>query len=62
MLVKFNLKMQRKHICEYWRTAAAQILGNSEFWAKPVFKDVSMFLFYSFEKIDIFYFNLKSAW
>ena len=43
-----------------------QILGNSvfwaakEIWAKPVLKEVSMFLV--FEEIDIFYFNLKSAW
>ena len=29
-------------------------------WAKPALKEVSMFLF--FEEIDIFYFNLKSAW
>ena len=31
-----------------------------EIWAKPVLKEVSVFLF--FEEIDIFYFNLKSAW
>ena len=43
--------------------------GNSDFlgaalreiWAKSVFKDVSK-SFYYFEEIDIFHFNLKSAW
>jgi len=32
-----------------------------EIWAKSVFKEVSK-SFYSFEDIDIFHFNLKSAW
>ena len=32
-----------------------------EIWAKSVFKEVSK-LFYYFEEMDIFYFNLKSAW
>ena len=46
----------------------SQILGNSDFLGgkrnlgKPVFKEVSMFLFYYFEEMDIFYFNLKSTW
>ena len=31
-----------------------------EIWAKPVFKEVSMF-FYYLEEIDIFYFILKLA-
>ena len=34
-----------------------------KFWATQIFwvaKEISMFLF--FEEIDIFYFNLKSAW
>ena len=28
MLVKFNLKMQRKHICESWRTNRARVLTD----------------------------------
>ena len=43
---------------KFWAT---QIFwAAKEIWAKPVLKKVSMFLF--FEEIDIFYFNLKSAW
>ena len=43
---------------KFWAT---QIFGAAkEIWAKPVLKEVSVFLF--FEEIDIFYFNLKSAW
>ena len=45
---------------KFWAT---QIFwAAKEIWAKPVLKEVSMFLF--FEEIDIFYFNLtcKSAW
>ena len=34
---------------------------QEKIWAEPVFKDVSMFLYYYFEEINIFYFNLKSA-
>ena len=32
-----------------------------EIWAKSVFKEVSK-SFYYFEEMDIFHFNLKSAW
>ena len=43
---------------KFWAT---QIFWAArEIWAKPVFKEVSV-LFFS-EEIDIFYFNLKSAW
>ena len=43
---------------KFWAT---QIFwAAKEIWAKPVLKEVSVFLF--FEEIDIFYFNLKSAW
>ena len=43
---------------KFWAT---QIFwAAKEICAKPVLKEVSMFLF--FEEIDIFYFNLKSAW
>ena len=36
-----------------------RFFGQQEkIWAKPGFKDVSMF-FYYFEEINIFYFNLK---
>ena len=39
-----------------------RFFGQQEkIWAKPVFKDVSMLLYYYFEEINIFYFNLKSA-
>ena len=40
-----------------------RFFGQQEkIWAKPVFKDVSMFFFnYYFEEINIFFFNLKSA-
>ena len=39
-----------------------RFFGQQEkIWAEPVFKDVSMFLYYYFEEINIFYFNLKSA-
>ena len=31
-----------------------------KFWAKPVLKDISMFLYY-FEEVNISYFNLKLA-
>ena len=35
---------------------------QDKIWAKPVFKDVSMFFFnYYFEEKNIFFFNLKSA-
>ena len=44
--------------CKVWAT---QIFwAEREIWAKPVFKEVSMLFF--FEEIDIFYFNLESAW
>ena len=43
---------------KFW--ASQLFWAAKEIWAKPVFKEVSMFLF--FEEIDIFYFNLKSAW
>ena len=37
-----------------------RFFGQQEkIWAKPVFKDVSMFHY--FEEINIFYFNQKSA-
>ena len=43
---------------KFWTT---QIFwAAKKIWPKPVLKEVSMFLF--FEEIDIFYFNLKSAW
>ena len=32
---------------------------QEKIWAKPGFKDVSMFFFNYFEEINIFYFNLK---
>ena len=39
-----------------------RVFGQQEkIWPEPVFKDVSMFLNYYFEEINIFYFNLKSA-
>ena len=43
---------------KFWATHI--FWAAKEIWAKPVLKEVSMFLF--FEEIDIFYFNLKSAW
>ena len=40
-----------------------RFFGQQEkIWAKPVFKDVSMFYYYYyFEEINIFYFNQRSA-
>ena len=43
---------------KFWATQ--NFWAAKEIWAKPVLKEISMFLF--FEEIDIFYFNLKSAW
>ena len=50
------------------RVGGAVAQSNSDFlgaareiWAKSVFKEVSK-SFYYFEEIDIFHFNLKSAW
>ena len=44
---------------KFWTT---QIFGQQEkIWAKPVFKDVSMFFYYS-KETNIFYFNLKKSW
>ena len=38
-----------------------RFFGQQEkIWAKPVFKNISMLLYY-FEEINIFYFNLKLA-
>ena len=38
-----------------------RVFGQQEkIWAKPSFKDVSMFFYdYYFEEINLFYFNLK---
>ena len=37
----------------------AAFFGQKEkIWAKPGFKDVSMFFYYYFEEINILYFNL----
>ena len=45
------------------------ILDDSDFlgskrniWAKPIFKEVSMFFLFSIEEMNIFYFNVKSVW
>ena len=41
-----------------------RFFGQQEkIWAKPIFKDVSMFFYYYyyFEEINISYFNQKSA-
>ena len=47
--------------CSPPKVWATQIFwAEREIWAKPVFKEVSMLFF--FEEIDIFYFNLESAW
>ena len=51
------------------RAAAPPNFGQLRFfgqqekiWAKPGFKDVSMFFYYYyFEEINIFYFNLKKT-
>ena len=39
-----------------------RFFGQQEkIWAKPAFKDVSMFFYKCFEEINIFHFNLRSA-
>ena len=44
---------------KFWAT---QIFwAEREIWAKPVFKEVSMFVFFGRDRY-IFYFNLNSAW
>ena len=45
---------------KFWVTQSC--LTAREIWAKPIFKEVSMFFYYYFGEINIFYFILKSAW
>lgn len=58
-------KIQGDCSCElalalFWVTQS--FLAAREIWAKPIFKEVSMFFYYYFGEIYIFYFILKSAW
>ena len=45
---------------KFW--VAQSFLAAREIWAKTIFKEVSMFFYYYFREIYIFYFILKSAW